>query len=100
MPFGETFEYKYTAASPLKVYAGSAMHMTFYVPDAAFHDDDYTVRIELENVSDKVIYNVRHRITDIEQYKITYYSDGTQTTTDYDTPTDNDRISVPEFIRR
>ena len=97
MPFGETFEYKYTAASPLKVYAGSAMHMTFYVPDAAFHDDDYTVRIELENVSDKVIYNVRHRITDIEQYKITYYSDGTQTTTDYDTPTDNDRISVPEF---
>ena len=97
MPFCETFEYKYTAASPLKVYAGSAMHMTFYVPDAAFHDDDYTVRIELENVSDKVIYNVRHRITDIEQYKITYYSDGTQTTTDYDTPTDNDRISVPEF---
>lgn len=31
-PFGDTFEYTYTAEDAIKVYAGSAMKLTFYLP--------------------------------------------------------------------
>ena len=78
MPFDEDFYYEYVADSPIKVYAGSAMKMTFHIPEAAYKDVDYTVKIELENVSDKVLYNVTHSITGWEQGKITYYSDGSE----------------------
>ena len=76
MPFNEEFYYEYEADSPIKVYAGNAMHMTFYIPDTAYKGVDYVVRIELENVSDKVLYGVTHAITGWEQGKITHYSDG------------------------
>ena len=32
MPFNEDFYYEYVADSPIKVYAGSAMKMTIYIP--------------------------------------------------------------------
>ena len=76
MPFEEDFYYEYEAESPIKVYAGNAMRMKFYIPDTAYKGVDYVVRIELENVSDKVLYGVTHAITGWEQGKITYYSDG------------------------
>ena len=76
MPFNEEFYYEYVADSPIKVYAGSAMKMTFRIPEAAYKSEDYVVKIELENVSDKVLYGVTHTITGWEQGKITYYSDG------------------------
>ena len=34
------------------------MHMNFIFPDSAFYGDDYTITIELENVSDKILYGV------------------------------------------
>jgi len=76
MPFNEDFYYEYVADSPIKVYAGSAMKMTIYIPEAAYKGVDYVVTFELENVSNKVLYSVDHSITGWEQGKITYTSDG------------------------
>ena len=98
LPFGDSFEYTYTTASPIHVYAGSAMHLRFYVPDAAFTGEDYTIRMELENVSNKILYHVSHRIMDIEQYRITYYSNETQEIEDYPVPsTGGMAISIDKF---
>ena len=36
--FYEEFAYEYEAKDPIKVYAGSALHMTFEMPDSAFVD--------------------------------------------------------------
>ena len=83
MPFAEEFHYEYEAQSPIKVYAGSAMQLTFEIPDAAFYNQDYTVKITLENVSNKTLYNVNHAITGLKQCKITYYSDGSEEETIY-----------------
>jgi glucan-binding YG repeat protein len=77
MPFEEEFNYQFTADSPIKVQAGSVMHLTFNIPDSAFYGEDYPIVIELTNVSGKPIYGVRHFITGLKQGKVTYYSDGT-----------------------
>ena len=76
MPFNEEFFYEYEADSPIKVYAGNAMKMTFYIPEAAYNGMDYDVKVELENVSDKVLYGVTSTITGWEEGKVTHYSDG------------------------
>ena len=76
MPFNEEFFYEYEADSPIKVYAGNAMKMTFYIPEAAYNDVDYDVKVELENVSNKVLYGVTSMITGWEEGKVTHYSDG------------------------
>ena len=76
MPFQEDFFYEYEVDSPIRVYAGDAMKMTFYLPEAAYNNTDYTVRIEIENVSNKILYGVTHSIKGWEEGKITYYSDG------------------------
>ena len=83
MPFEEEFKYEFTSAEPIKVYAGSAMHMNIYVPDSTFYNEDYIIQIELENVSDRTLYGVRHAITGFEQAKVTEYSDGTVKHTSY-----------------
>ncbi|MCL1857665.1 MAG: leucine-rich repeat protein [Oscillospiraceae bacterium] len=82
MPFDERFSYEYVAQDPIKVYAGSAMHMTFYIPDSAFEGEDYTIRIELENVSHKSLYGVSHTIYAL-QGQVTHYSDGTVVTEEH-----------------
>ncbi len=97
MPFEEEFYYEYEANSPIKVYAGSAMHMTFYIPEAAYNGIDYNITIELENVSNKVIYGIRHAITGWEEGKITYYSDDTEETTVYANEGYLGSISTDEF---
>lgn len=96
-PFGDTFEYLYEAKDPIKVYAGSAMHLTYHVPDTAYYQEDYTVRIELENVSDKTLYNVSHRITDVQQLRVTTYLDGTVETEEYPVTGGTGEITVEEF---
>jgi len=75
-PFGEEIDNTYTTEESIKVYAGSAMRLTYYVPDAAYYGKQYTFRAELENVSDRTLYNVSHLITGLKQCKITHYSDG------------------------
>ena len=97
LPFGDTFEYTYETQEPLKVYAGSAMHLTFYAPDSAFTGEEYTVRIELENVSDKTLYNVTHAITDVDQYRVTEYSDGMIEIEEYPVTGGTGSIFIPEF---
>ncbi|MBQ9306930.1 MAG: leucine-rich repeat protein, partial [Clostridia bacterium] len=82
-PFGEEIDRVYTTENSFHVYAGSAMHLTYYVPDAAYYGQDYIVRAELENVSPKTLYNVGHLITGIHEYKLTHYSDGLVKQTDY-----------------
>lgn len=83
MPFEEEFHYEYVAQNPIKVYAGSAMHLTFIVPDSAFYGDDYEVKFILENVSNKTLYNVSHAITGLKQCRVTHYSDGAVVDTTY-----------------
>ncbi|MCD8054101.1 MAG: leucine-rich repeat protein, partial [Lachnospiraceae bacterium] len=97
MPHEEEFYYEFEANSPIKVYAGSAMQMTFHIPEAAYNGMDYIVTIELENVSNKVIYGIRHAITGWEAGKITYYSDGTEETTVYADEGYLGSISTDEF---
>ncbi|MBR5527432.1 MAG: hypothetical protein IKV97_00400, partial [Clostridia bacterium] len=76
MPFEEEFHYEYEADSAIKVYAGSAMHMTIEVPGITYYNEDYPIRITLENVSHKPIYNISHAITGLKQCRVTVYSDG------------------------
>ena len=77
MPFEEDFLHEFMAEDSIRVYAGSALHMTIEIPDATFHGDDYTVRITLENVSTRPIYSLVHAITGLVQGQVTVYSDGT-----------------------
>ena len=67
-PFEERFSYEFTTEDPVRVYAGSALHMTVTVPEAAYYEQMYNIHISLENVSDKDLYRVSNEITDIEQY--------------------------------
>ena len=83
MPFEEEFHYEYTTSSPLKVYAGSALHMDIYVPGAAYYGGDYTIELILTNVSNKPIYGLTHNISNVQQLKVTKYSDGTEEETIY-----------------
>lgn len=70
MPYGEVSVKEFTTASPIKVYAGSALHLTIECEDQATRGGDYTVKYKLENVSDKSLYNVSFGITRTEQYKL------------------------------
>lgn len=97
LPFGDTFEYTYETEEPLKVYAGSAMHLTYYVPDSAFTGEEYTVRIKLENVSDKTLYNVMHAITDVDQFRVTENSDGSIEVEEYPVSGGTGSIFIPKF---
>ena len=96
-PFGDEFEYSYETLQPLKVYAGSAMHLTYYVPDSAYYNEDYTVKIDLENVSNKTLYDVTHEITGVEQIRVTTYSDGHEEIENYPVTGGTGSIHVAEF---
>ena len=65
-PFIKTF----TTDKPLKVYAGSALHLTITAEDVAYRGDEYHVQFKLENVSDKDLYNLSFGITGAEQFKV------------------------------
>ena len=70
MPYGEIVEHVFEANAPLRVYAGSALHMTIIADDIAERGKEYTVKFRLENVSDKSIYNLSFGLTGSEQYKV------------------------------
>ena len=69
MPFDEQFGYEYTTDEPVKVYAGNALQMNIVVPAIASYGEDYTVKIEIENVSDKSVYNLSNTIDKTLQSK-------------------------------
>lgn len=76
MPFEETIDREYQSENPIYVYAGNALHMNIYLPKYTYYGDDYSVRIELVNVSGKTLYNVSNAITGIKEGQVTYYSNG------------------------
>lgn len=76
MPFEEEYHEELYIEDPIKVYAGSALHMTVYTPAAVYYGEDCTVKIEFENVSDKPIYYFTNRILGLKQCRVTRYSNG------------------------
>ncbi len=74
--FAEEYHRDYILENPIIVYAGSAMHMTIYAPEACYYGEDYTVKVELENVSHKPIYGLTHEILNVTQGKRVYWSNG------------------------
>lgn len=70
MPFGEQFGYEYTTDEPVKVYAGSALKMNLVVPAVVTYGEDCIVKIEIENVSDRSVYNLSNSIDKVLQSKL------------------------------
>lgn len=66
-PFHTPFEYTFETQEPFHVYAGTDMKLTVHLSDAAYYGEPYTMIFELENVSDRTIYNVHHKIESVEQ---------------------------------
>ena len=75
MPFEEPIDDYFKSENQLQVLAGSALHLDFSFPNAAYYAEDYPITITLTNVSDKTIYNISHYVQ-IEQGMEIYYSDG------------------------
>lgn len=65
----------YKTSEPIRVYAGSALQMTVTAPSLARRGEMYYVQIDLENVSDKPIYDLVFHIDGVEQYKVLDYKD-------------------------
>ncbi|MBR0160658.1 MAG: S-layer homology domain-containing protein, partial [Oscillospiraceae bacterium] len=74
-PNGDTITAEFETTDPVKVYAGSALHMTITCEDMAERGKDYPVKFRLENVSDRTLYNLSFGLTAAEQYKIVGYGD-------------------------
>ena len=73
--YAQEFAYTYTSDA-IHVYAGNALHMNVILPYSTYYGDDYTVRIELENVSPRTLYGVRYTIPGLEQGQAVWYHDG------------------------
>ncbi len=82
-PFTTEFE----TDKPIKVYAGSALHLTVTAQDTAYSEKEYRVQFKLENVSHTEdpagigidLYNLSFGLTGAEQYSCIIWSDGTET---------------------
>lgn len=72
-PFVKTF----TTDKPVKVYAGSALKLHITAGDIAYRGEEYHVRFQLENVSDKDLYNLSFGLTGAEQFKVIQIGDQT-----------------------
>ncbi|MBQ1492341.1 MAG: leucine-rich repeat protein, partial [Blautia sp.] len=75
MPYEEEIHQEYTTSSPVKVYAGDALHMTISCEDVAERGEEYTVTYRLENVSDKSLYNLSFGLEKSEQFKVLSWRD-------------------------
>ncbi len=62
---GDEFSYEFHTRNNLHVYAGSALKMTIEVPGYSCYGDQYNMKITLTNVSDKPIYDLENKITNI-----------------------------------
>ena len=67
--FGDEFSYEYQTSEPLHVYAGTDMKLTIHLSDAAYYEEPYTKIFELENVSDRPIYNITHEVNRMSQIR-------------------------------
>ena len=74
-PNGDTVTAEFETTDPVKVYAGSALHLTISCEDMAERGKEYPVKFRLENVSDRSLYNLSFGLTGAEQYKIIGYGD-------------------------
>ena len=72
--FGDEFSYEYQTSEPLYVYAGTDMKLTIHLSDAAYYEEPYTMIFELENVSDRPIYNITHEVNRMSQYQVSEYT--------------------------
>ncbi len=70
LSLGDEITAEFTTTEPIKVNAGSALHMTITAQDMANRGEEYTVRFKLENVSDKSLYHIAFGLKGAEQYKI------------------------------
>ena len=64
---GEQFDYTFKSKDTLHVYSASALKMIVELPRYSYYNDFYTMKIKLENVSDKPIYDLENVITRLEQ---------------------------------
>ena len=92
-PLGDAFSYNYTTAEPVNVYAGSAMNMKITVPEACEFNEPYEFSVALTNVSDRSLYNLEYKVTDIAQYEKTGYTSYDFETSDVECKLDNKEIS-------
>lgn len=97
MPFEEEFSYHFETDSSIHVYAGSALALTLEVPDVTYYNEDALIKVTLENVSDRTLYNVTHSIENLKQCRVTYEHDGTVDTETYQNVSDIGSIFVKEM---
>ncbi len=71
----EAFCKTFTTDKPVKVYAGSALHLQITAEDIAYRGEEYHVQFKLQNVSDKFLYNLSFGITGAEQFKVLQIGD-------------------------
>ncbi len=64
---GEQFDYTFKSKDTLHVYSASALKMIVELPRYSYYDELYKIKIKLENVSDKPIYDLENVITRLEQ---------------------------------
>ncbi len=75
MPNPEPFSMLFQSENPFRVYAGSALHLTITAPNIAHRGKPYNVTLELENVSDKTLFDVHFAIKGIEQFQVLEYGE-------------------------
>ncbi|MBE6864480.1 MAG: hypothetical protein E7495_08000 [Ruminococcus flavefaciens] len=68
---GDEFEYPFYSENDIHVYAGDALKMTIEVPSYSCFGYQYPIRITMTNVSDRPIYGLENKITDVQHG---YYS--------------------------
>ncbi|MBQ4577428.1 MAG: fibronectin type III domain-containing protein [Clostridia bacterium] len=71
----DIFVKSFTTDKPVKVYAGSALHLTITAEDIAYRGEEYHVRFKLQNVSHKNLYNLSFGITGADQFKVVTMGD-------------------------
>ncbi len=74
-PNTEEFCYEYTTSEPIKVLAGNALKLVYTIPDATFSNENYTIKMGLENVSEKPIYNLYFKLNSLSQYEVKFGED-------------------------
>lgn len=83
MPFGEEVDRTYTTQQYMHVFAGSALHVTYTIPDATYYNTDYLITAEIENVSDRTLYNISGMISGVGEYRISHRRDGDEVAAQY-----------------
>ena len=79
---GDEFEYPFYSENDIHVYAANALKMTIEAPGYSCYGYDYPIRISMTNVSDRPIYGLENKITNVEHgyYSCKHiYQDGTDT---------------------